>query len=60
MFYVLAQSCKDCQTVQTLYKTIVYFLFLSYKFLSLVWSMKSNIYFISKNFPKLRFEWLYE
>ena len=44
VFCISTQSCKDCQTVQTLYKTRINFRFLSYTFLNSGWTMKSNIF----------------
>ena len=42
VFCISIQSCKDCQTMRTLYKTRIYLLLLSYTFLSLGWSIKTN------------------
>ena len=40
VFHVSMQSCKDCQTVQTLYKTRINLPVLSDKFLSLAMKTK--------------------
>ena len=54
VFYISIQSCKDCQTVQTLYKTRKNLLFLSYTFLYLDWSMKTKyLLYFQKIFPSI-------
>ena len=60
VFCISIQWCKDCQTVQTLYKTRINFRFLSNSFLSSCWSMKTKyLLYFQKVLPKLLFEWLY-
>ena len=60
VFCISIQSCKDCQTVQTIYTTRINFRILLNTFLILGWFIKTKYLLYFKNIlPKLRFEWLH-